>query len=106
MNRMPPVKGAVLAEFQFFLRVSPVFLSGIILSFAFAALQGNKFNDRFFACHIPLQVKNLAIPASLKDGSSPNPPIKAIIVLEDAGKKPSNGIEPLTASLPWMCSAN
>jgi hypothetical protein len=48
MNRMFPVKGAILLEFQFFLGIPPVFFGGVILPLTFSALQSYQFHRCFF----------------------------------------------------------
>jgi hypothetical protein len=42
------VKGTVFIKFQFLLDIPPVLLGGVILSFAFGALQGDKFHHGLF----------------------------------------------------------
>jgi hypothetical protein len=46
------VERAVFFQFQLFLGIPPVFLGGVVLSFALGTLQGDKLNRRLFACHI------------------------------------------------------
>jgi len=59
---MFPVKRTIFVQFQFFLRIPPVFLGGIIPPFTFAALQRNQFHHLLLASH-----KNLLnIPKSMQ----------------------------------------
>jgi hypothetical protein len=67
---MFPVKGAIFAEFQFFLDIAPVFLGGIISPFTFAALQRYQVHRCLFACHtnlLPSKQENL-VPVKNKLG--------------------------------------
>ena len=52
MDRVLPVEGTILIEFQLFLDIPAVFTGSIIAPFTLAALQGYQFHSRFLAfCH-------------------------------------------------------
>jgi hypothetical protein len=53
MNRMFPVKRAILLKFQLFLGIPPVFTGGIVLPLALGALERYQFHHLFLARHIP-----------------------------------------------------
>jgi hypothetical protein len=54
MDSMLPVKGAILAQFQLFLGIAPVFLGGIVLPLTFRALKRHQLNNLLLTSHIYL----------------------------------------------------
>ena len=53
MNRVLPVKRAILFEFQLLLGIPPVLAGGIVFPLTFGALKRYQFHHLFFARHIP-----------------------------------------------------
>jgi len=52
MDRMLPIKFAILAQLKLFLHGAAILLGSIILAFAFTALQRYQFNRSLLASHI------------------------------------------------------
>ena len=88
MQCMLTVKGTIFTQLQLTLDVLTIFISGIVLTLALAALQGDDFDSGLFlASHFFTPMTK--IPAGM--------PMK---------EKPPSGIEPLTSTLPWLRSAD
>jgi hypothetical protein len=51
VQRVLSVERAVFVQFQLFLGIPPVFLGGVVSSFALGTLHGDDFNRRLLACH-------------------------------------------------------
>jgi hypothetical protein len=52
MDRMLPIKFAILAQFELFLHGAAILLGSIVFAFAFTALQRYKLNRGLLASHI------------------------------------------------------
>jgi hypothetical protein len=51
VERVLPVKGTILLEFQLFLDIPAILAGSVVPPFAFAALQGYKLNCCLLCCH-------------------------------------------------------
>ena len=77
------VELTILVEFELALYVTPIFLSNVVLLVTFGALQCDNFDISLFRfSHTSVHSFN------------------------NKTDKPSIGLEPMTPSLPWRCSAD
>ena len=104
---------AVLHELQLFLLGLAVLGRGIVPALALGARKGDDLYGLFLGGHASFLSAELrrgkplrpGISLTLRAGDDKHPgPYVWIRIATDS--EPSNGIEPLTLSLPWICSAN
>ena len=92
MQGVLTLKRTILVQLELTLRITTIFFSRIILLLTFGALQSNFLYGTFFLCFTHLML--------LGEYSPYSPPKFG----NKRKKKPSNGLEPLTPTLPWWCS--
>ena len=91
MQGMLTLERTILAQLELTLRITTIILSSIVFLFTFGALQSNFLYGTFFLCFTHFMLLGEYSPY--------------ITLFRDWKiKKPSNGLEPLTPTLPWWCS--
>ena len=94
MQRMLAIEAAILLEFELALNIAPVLAGCIVPAITFTALKRYQLNSAFLClCH-SLQSPRLAL-----ERVRPNARLSQEL-------QPSIGLEPMTPSLPWMCSTD